>query len=209
MGTIDVLTEKIYEEGHKEIEKILYDTQTRIDQRHKELNRKKKKWEKETLDFIDGQKREIQHQYNTAHTMEKKRIESKVKEDIISRVEGLLKQNLYNNISGSDYSLILLGWIVEATIGLNEEVAIVKTSEKERGFITDEILRKAEKIVKKEAGLTVILSCSQNSLLSEQGITVSTEDGRVSYNNKISTRLKRYKGSILEIISDDLFREKE
>ena len=64
------------------------------------------------------------------------------------------------------------------------------------------MLREAEKLVKKETGADVSLSLD-SSRVSSPGVILTSIDGKVSYNNQLDVRMRRYSRDIRRIIQEE------
>jgi vacuolar-type H+-ATPase subunit E/Vma4 len=107
---------------------------------------------------------------------------------------------------GADYRQILLGWIVEAAIGINVPEAEVNVSQEERRVLDDKLLREAERTVKELTGRKVTLKAAEGNPLVGQGVVLRSADGRLEFNNQVSTRLLRLQSEIRKIVFEALDR---
>jgi vacuolar-type H+-ATPase subunit E/Vma4 len=110
-------------------------------------------------------------------------------------------------VQKKNYQAVLLGWIVEAMIGLDVESAQVNASQAEMELIQRELLDQAETRVREIAGRTVRLQKSDKPPLLSQGVVLEAEGGRLVFNNQVSTRLLRYRSEILKLIASALPQE--
>ena len=94
----------------------------------------------------------------------------------------------------------LIGWIAEAAIGLDRKNAVVSYSL--LCPVDDGMLRAAEALVKERTGASLSLSLDENKT-SELGVIVSSTDGKISYNNLLSTRIRRYMKDIRKIVQEE------
>lgn len=94
----------------------------------------------------------------------------------------------------------LVSWIAEAAIGLDRKKAKVSFSPK--APVDRQMLDDAEALVRKITGADVILSLDEKKV-GEIGVIVSSEDSKVSYNNLLSTRIRRYGKDIKKIIQEE------
>ncbi len=130
-----------------------------------------------------------------------------MKEKIFSEILGRVKEEFRKLIKEPDYRDVLLDWIVEAAVGLGAEEAEVRVSEDEMGLIDVQLLKKAEKQVKKFSGKNIKLNISDSSSGTQQGIVLTAADSRTAFNNQVSTRLLRKQREIRNIIYRELFGE--
>lgn len=110
------------------------------------------------------------------------------------------EKRLADIVSSADFSRILISWIAEAAIGLDRKEAKVSFSEK--APVYEGMLREAEKLVKKETGADVSLSLD-SSRVSSPGVILTSIDGKVSYNNQLDVRMRRYSRDIRRIIQEE------
>ncbi len=94
----------------------------------------------------------------------------------------------------------LVSWIAEAAIGLDRKKAKVAFSQK--APVDRQMLDDAQALVRKITGADVFLSLDEKRV-GEIGVIVSSEDSKVSYNNLLSTRIRRYGKDIKKIIQEE------
>ncbi len=97
------------------------------------------------------------------------------------------------------FERILIDWVAEAAIGLDLPQAKVSGSPK--APVTEAMLRKAEKQVKELTGAEVSLSLDVRPTQSV-GVVVSSPDGKVSYNNLVDVRLRRFDRDIKQLVEE-------
>ncbi len=140
-------------------------------------------------------------------TAEIRRNSLKVSEQVINLTLYKVREKLESIIETSDYRQILIGWIVEAAIGLNEPEVEINASAREIAIIDDNLLGKAEEKIYEITGLRVKMKKSKNAPLLAQGVVLKSKSGRTLFNNQVSTRILRYQSEIRKIIYKDLFNE--
>ena len=120
--------------------------------------------------------------------------------DVMAEVD----RRLQAEIESPAFSSVLVSWIAEAAIGLDRKEAKVSFSEKTP--VSEEMLRKAEALVKKETGASVVLTLDTERL-SGAGVVLSSMDGKVSYNNQLDVRMRRYSRDIRRIVQEENARQ--
>lgn len=120
----------------------------------------------------------------------------KVRDEVDARIENLAKEG--------KLSSHLISWIVEAVIGLDRKSAVVSFSP--RAVVTKEMLDEASTIVKRMTGSSVTLSLD-DKMIGEIGVVVTSLDGKVSYENVVSVRIRRYLKEIRKIIQEENERQ--
>ena len=107
----------------------------------------------------------------------------------------------FSSMAGSgELRQALIRWIAEASLGLDMKNAVVSFSH--LAPVDEEMLREAEKLVLASTGSTLSLTLDDKRC-SEIGVVVSSTDGKVSYNNLLSTRIRRYMKDIRKIIQEE------
>jgi len=129
------------------------------------------------------------------------RLQGTAVQEILDKAETRLK----SMIGGKEYRSILIGWIVEAAIGLDAESAKVNASQAERELIDGELLKDACGRVRSKTGKEVSLTLSGDVPLRGQGVALTASDGRTAFNNQVKTRMLRRQREIRELIYSGLF----
>ncbi len=106
--------------------------------------------------------------------------------------------------STAEFSDVLVSWIAEASLGLGRKEAKVAFSS--ASPVSEEDLRKAEKLVKDMTGSDVCLSLD-NERIDGIGVVLTSLDGKISYNNQLDTRLRRFQRDIRKIIQEENARQ--
>ena len=123
-----------------------------------------------------------------------------VYKDVMEEVD----KRLQEEIASPSFSSVLVSWIAEAAIGLDRKEARVSFSEKTP--VTVDMLREAEQLVRKETGASVSLTLDTERL-SGAGVVLSSMDGKVSYNNQLDVRMRRYSRDIRKIVQEENARQ--
>ncbi|MBN1696377.1 MAG: hypothetical protein JW881_02580 [Spirochaetales bacterium] len=186
------LIQGIREDAIKEADKILSDARAYVKERLAAAEAKASQIMDEAQKKGDEQAALVKRNMEAAIAVEKRRIELRVREDIISRAIDEVKKALYAMIGGPGYRDVLIGWITEAAIGLNTSSARVNTSSREKETLDEKLLRDAEAEIKKITGRNVALSMSKEEPALAQGVVLVAEDGKTAFNNQVPTRLLRY-----------------
>ena len=107
-------------------------------------------------------------------------------------------------IGSPEIRKVLVSWIAEAAIGLDRKEAKVAFSDKTP--VTEDMLREAEDEVRRITGSSVSLSLDPDRLIGG-GVSVSSMDGKVSYNNQLDVRVRRFQRDIKRIIQEENARQ--
>ena len=162
---------------------------------------------KEAKQKSEDQVKKIKKNTDSTITAETRRNSLKVYNQIINTTLDKVREKLESIIETPEYRQILIGWIVEAAIGLHEPEAEVNASAREMAIIDDNLLGKAEEKIYEITGLRVRMKKSRNDPLLAQGVVIKSKSGRTAFNNQVSTRILRYQSEIRKIIYKELFNE--
>jgi vacuolar-type H+-ATPase subunit E/Vma4 len=195
----------IQEDAQREAGRILKDAETYVRERQAAGEKKISSIMEEAKKKAEEQVNAVKRNMEAAITVEKRRIELRVRDRIIQEALEDVKKALYKMIDRPDYRKILIDWIVEAAIGLNVARAFVNASVKEKVIIDDKLLREAEEEIKKLTGKKVKLVRSKKDPLLAQGVVLMAENGKIAFNNQVPTRLLRYGSEIRRKIHETLF----
>jgi vacuolar-type H+-ATPase subunit E/Vma4 len=172
----------------------------------------------------EAQGQSVEAQARSAVRMEDKRTSLKVREEALRQVLRAVRERLaalageQGGVRGSggagsgaadgrrSYRSVLLGWIVEAAIGLNVPEATVRVSAREQRYLDKELLQEAARRVKELTGREVTLEPAGGDPLVGQGVVLRSADGRLEFNNQVSTRLLRYQSEVRKIVFEALDR---
>ena len=162
---------------------------------------------KEAKQKSEDQAKKIKKNTDSTITAETRRNSLKVYNQIINATLDKVREKLESIIETPEYRQILIGWIVEAAIGLHEPEAVVNASAREMAIIDDNLLGKAEEKIYEITGLRVKIKKSKNDPLLAQGVVLKSKSGRTLFNNQVSTRILRYQSEIRKIIYKELLNE--
>jgi vacuolar-type H+-ATPase subunit E/Vma4 len=152
------------------------------------------------------QSESLRRQIASSAKMEAKRIGLKERERAIQLVLEQARGRLERLLDFPEYREVLIGWIVEAAIGLGLPEAQVNASVREMQLIDEGILTEAETRVLELTGRKVHLLKANGQPLLAQGVVLVGRDGRLQFNNQVTTRLLRLQTKIRKIIYDTLWK---
>ncbi len=149
----------------------------------------------------------VRRQGVSAAKMETKRIALRVREQASRQVVGEARARLEAMIGTPAYREVLLGWIVEAAVGLGLPEASVNASRGELPLLDNALLAEAERRVEALTGRAVRLTRAEGEPRPGQGVVLLGRGGRLAYNNQVSTRLLRRQTQIRKLIYDSLWKK--
>ncbi len=147
----------------------------------------------------------VKRQAASAAKMQTKRIALRVREQAARQVLEQARLRLAQMIGTPEYRQVLLGWIVEAAIGLGLPEATVNASAPELPLLEEGLLEEAGRRVRELTGRELRLIRAQGDPLPGQGVVLVGRGGRLAYNNQVSTRLLRRQTEIRKMIYDGLW----
>ncbi len=154
----------------------------------------------------EEQGRNLSRQIASAAKMEVKRIGLRVREQATRMVIEQVRSTLAGMIGSPEYREALIGWIVEAAMGLSLPEAEVNASAAELELIDERLLAEVQEQVSQLTGRKVRLFKSKADPLVGQGVVLVGKEGRLAFNNQISTRLLRRQTEIRKKIHEILWK---
>jgi vacuolar-type H+-ATPase subunit E/Vma4 len=174
---------KVY--AKKQVDTILKEAEVRADSQYESI--------KKTI--LAGAKVEVNRK-----AMEiRKKITDFIDEQVREQYRGMLKT--------SEYRKLLLNWIIEAAVGLEKQVVIINSSASERDLIDKTLLTEAKTQIKKISGQDITFKISQQPVLTSQGVVLTADDEKTSFNNQIYNRMRRKQKDIQNLIFEKLFSQ--
>jgi len=145
--------------------------------------------------------------FDSSTTVALRRIKLNSEERIYSYVLERVREKIKSLISAKNYREILTQWIAEAAIGLGTEKCLVNASETEKKLIGDKVLKTAEDIVLNISNRQVDISISPEEPVFGQGVVIKDPAGRLSFDNRVETRIERYQDKIRKLIYKQFIEE--
>ena len=160
--------------------------------------------EGETARTIEEQTAKIEKESSIRLSSRRRKMNLAMKERAFRAVLDRCAAMLAEKIDDDGYAEILTEWIVEAAAGLNAAEVRVNCSFQEREKVAS-VLGKAEELVFSRRGLRTSILLSEETPLSEQGVILTSADGRTAFNNQVNTRIQRKQTAIRKLLNDRLF----
>lgn len=112
-----------------------------------------------------------------------------------------IKEKIYSNIEGENGKLLLEKWILEAVLGLGLNEAKIAFSS---NCLVDEVmLKNVAETAKKDYNLDLKLQLDSRRLI-DAGVVASSLDGKISFNNQVEIRMRRFDKDIKKAIQEGL-----
>ncbi|MFA6844583.1 MAG: V-type ATP synthase subunit E family protein [Sphaerochaetaceae bacterium] len=106
-------------------------------------------------------------------------------------------------VGSSEFKPYLEQWIAEAAVGLDLKEAKVAFSPK--CPVDKMMLEHAQQLVKDATGSSVVLSLDSRSIR-QPGVVLSSLDDKVSYNNQVDIRLRRFDRDIRTMVQEHTWK---
>ena len=104
-----------------------------------------------------------------------------------------------------DYPALLESWIVEAAVGLSAPSATVDVAARERAFVDVRMLASAQARASDLAGMEIRLCLTDSPAPEGQGVTLTADDGRTAYDNRMTARFARELVRARSLVDAELF----
>ncbi len=196
----NALIDGIIDEARKKAEKILSDAREEAGRIESDAALQAEKKINEERRAIELRLEAIKLKEESAKRNMDRLTELKTMDASFDRVMSSVYASFSSMAEKGELDDCLVAWISEASLGLDRTEAIVSFSS--AAPVSEAMLRKAEKDVFEKTGATVHLTLG-SKMVSEIGIIVSSTDGKVSYNNLLSSRIRRFMKDIRKIIQEE------
>ena len=196
----------IAQDAAAEAEKIIAEADKAAAERVRAVAEQAKAVVQQAESKAEEQAERIRTQSASSLRMERRRIALKLRELAVQEALSRVRQQLAGMIGTTEYREVLLAWIVEGAIGLGMAQAAVNASTPERKQIDKKLLQDAESKVKELTGRKVSLTLADGDPLIPQGVVLKAADGRVEFNNQVTTGLLRRQSEIRKAIQDILWK---
>ncbi|MBN1561769.1 hypothetical protein JW998_16070 [candidate division KSB1 bacterium] len=202
-----VLIDSIKKEADDEAQKILDTARRVVEERKKSTdvqitNLKKESEEKEKQQVAaitqDGMRK--------IESLQRKQLLS-LKEKTVDHVVACVKEKVSALLAKAEFKDVLIGWTVEAALGLAERDPILRVTASCMPFIDAAFLDKAARQYKELTGEDIAFTLAPQAMVKGHGIILESKNGKTAYNNLLENRLDRYKDTIQAIVLKDIFNE--
>ncbi len=196
----------ISEEAAGEIQRILDEAARAAQERRESAEKQARDIREEALRKAGEQSQVLARQIASAGTMEVKRIGLRMRDQAGRQVLEQVRSQLRQMIDSAEYRGVLIDWLTEAAIGLSLPEAAVNASAAELPLIDEALLTEVQNRVRELTGKQVRLYRADTGPLTGQGVVLQGRDGRLAYNNQVSTRLMRIETEIRKVMDETLWK---
>jgi vacuolar-type H+-ATPase subunit E/Vma4 len=201
------LIEGIAQDAQTEAQRLVDEAQKAAAERRAAAERQAEGILEEARRKSAEQAESVRRQIASTAKMEIKRIALRVREQANRRVVSEARARLEAMVGTPQYREVLLGWIVEAAVGLGLPEASVNASKRELPLLDPDLLAEVERRVEALTGQAVHLTRAEGEPLPGQGVVLLGRGGRLAYNNQVSTRLLRRQTQVRKVIYDGLWKK--
>ena len=206
-GSGTQLIDGITQQAREEADRIVTEARTAADEKRRDTDSQTESIEREAKGKAAQQIDAVRRRNQQRISVDARKIRLRAEAEILQAVLGRVSRELARRAETPEYRGILVGWIVEAALGLGAAAAEVNASAGERSRITDDVLRDAERELAAVSGRPVRLEPSSDEPLMGQGVVLVGSNGRTAFNNQVPTRMQRYANEIRRMIYRELFEE--
>jgi V/A-type H+-transporting ATPase subunit E len=201
LDTDNKLLKGISSEAQEQSDKILSDAEQRVENIFLQSeHRIKKELEKEDKEFENRILIE-----NLKVKSSKKATQRKVQLSILEKkytyLFSSIKKKIYKTLESDEGKTLLEKWILEAVLGLGLDEAKISFSPKYP--VSDTMLKNVVKVAKKDYNLDLKLQLDTRRLV-DAGIVATSLDGKVSFNNQVDIRMRRFDREIKKAVQEGL-----
>lgn len=188
-GSSETLCQEIRAQSERDAEAVLEQARKESARLSEEAGKRADRVREEIMEKAGAQAKAVRKKILSGVHLEIKKQRMAVQEDAIKEVTASLRKKLLDFRAGDDYGDFLEKMIIEGAASLNGGRLIIIPGDRERELLTESRLKRIADSLK-ERYKTIALSLSEDSL-AEAGVEMTTEDRRIRFDNRFSTRLQR------------------
>ena len=195
----------ILEQAQEEAVRLLTEAEDQAQKKRTSAEAGRKALLEDARERAAKQRTAILKSADSATSAEVRRITLKSREDLFDKVLNLLRERIRTiAASPEEYTPILTNWLVEAVIGLGTGTALVEASAAERSLITPALLAEAADRVLSLSGAPVTIGLAGESMPAGIGVRVRDGEGNLAFDNRLEARIRRYRRTLIRILSREL-----
>ena len=155
------------------------------------------------LDRAENEAQMTRRKIESGVELEKRRAYLEAREAVIREMSRRLSERLVTFRAQKGYWDTLTGWIEEGSAAVDDRQLRLAVGDREREWLDKGKLHGLERSLSEKLGRKVALTL-MDSQKDEGGVLVSSEDGRVTFDNRFSARLKRREPEIRRRVMEKL-----
>jgi V/A-type H+-transporting ATPase subunit E len=186
---IEALSRAMLSEAKEESEAILTEARTNADAIRQRAEEQAAAERQDILDRARQETDRLRSQVVATTQMKARTMELEHREKLLDRVFSQAMQQVPSVQQWTDYEEISKRLLREAVTQLRAAKVRIRADERTRKFLSDAVLAELGKELKTEIRF-------EKTLESGTGVTVSTDDGHLVYDNTLETRLSRLQNTL-------------
>ena len=201
-----VLLDEIRKKAEDEGRGIIEEARKTADQKRAAAEAQAERIQEEARQRAEARAESMREKKLANLAMQKKRIRLHQNEEIMQLVLQRTVSSLEERVHTPEYAQALETWAVEACLGLGTDAAILETSEAERKYFDPPALEKIRTEDQERGTPRMDIRLSEKNT-GEAGVVARSPDGRLVYDNRIQTRIRRHKNRLRKIIHQELIQK--
>lgn len=203
--SVDRIVNQIREDGEKEIRSIL----DKARETASEITGKAEKIRDETVARMIKEARDkgelAERRLLSSVKIEVKRAKLKSREEIVSRINAMVRGALEETRKDADYPAILTDLVMEAVRILRGDSFFVYVDRRDIGTLREKVFPEVRKRMTAESRQIAVLEAVELEKASFGGARVGVPDGKVIFDNTFEARLYRMRDEIRNSIFREVF----
>jgi len=175
----------IKRDAESEAERIIKDAERTASDKLQAKEMQIKSIERDTAKKIELQVSKIEKNSISSIKVEKKRIALQIREKLINSVIDKVREKIRKKADTAEYEKILVGWILEAAVGLGEDEVEINGSVRELEIMTESYIKDVEKQYHDLTGGKIKIKKSEANPLFAQGIVLTSLNHKTAFNNQV------------------------
>ncbi len=191
----EVLRQEILGQSEKEIQMILDRAEKESKSLIDNVQSEEEQILADSLQRAKAQAEGIRRKILSGVHLEIKRQTLRAREELIENLLQSVEEKLNRFRSDKAYVPFLKELIIEGVLALDGNKIKILSGDKERKILSDTFLTQIEKMVQKEYKKKIKLAVMKHSL-PEGGVVLVTDDEKMRFDNRFSTRMKRLQNEL-------------
>lgn len=188
-SSLEILIRDIQNGSQAEVEAILSDAEKEIGQILQRAQMEASKVRSDITRKAENQANAVRKRILSGAHLEIKKMAFRNQEEIYSAIMKKVTNHLEKYRQTGDYLDFLRKMVVEGIAGLGTYEIQIQAEDREKELLSSTVLKSLEDMLTRQFGKQISLKLSDKTL-SESGIVLVTGDGRMRFDNRLSTRLQ-------------------
>ncbi len=199
----DVLIEEIQKQSDSEVESILDEAEKEKEQLLRKARMDAEAQNGEILKQADRKVSQLVRQIDSGIQLELKRQRLQAREMLVQQLFDALRLKWEAFRKSAEYPAVIEEWILEGALAVGTESMMVIAGDVEKKAITRAMLDRVQAVCLEKLQRKMNLALSGNET-AEGGVMVLSSDRRIYFDNRFSSRMKRFETEIKMKIIESL-----